>query len=152
MDYPQIAIIRRFRLMLVELTDSLTLEQLNKVPDGFRNNIIWNIGHLLVTLPGIAYRPAGLPVIVDSLLWHSYKPESTPSQDIDAETIRKIKELFLSTLDQFEQDLKDNKFTAYTPWVTRLGTPINNFGDAMALITNHEGLHTGYIMALRKLV
>ena len=28
--------------------EDYTLEQLNKVPNGFNNNLVWNIGHIIV--------------------------------------------------------------------------------------------------------
>ena len=34
---------------LIQLIDSLTTEQLNKIQEGFSNNIIWNFVHNIVT-------------------------------------------------------------------------------------------------------
>ena len=37
------------RKFLLKITEDLTIEQLNKIPEGFKNNIAWNLTHLLVT-------------------------------------------------------------------------------------------------------
>ena len=37
------------RKLLEAFLDNFTLEQLNKIPEGFNNNIIWNIAHTIVT-------------------------------------------------------------------------------------------------------
>ena len=46
----EIDILRKARLKMLEKINELSLEQLNKVPEGFNNNIIWNMGRLIETL------------------------------------------------------------------------------------------------------
>lgn len=41
-------ILLKTRQLLLKITENLTDEQLNKIPQGFKNNIAWNIGHLVV--------------------------------------------------------------------------------------------------------
>jgi hypothetical protein len=150
--HKQLAIIRKYRTQLVELVDLLSLDQLNKIPDGYNNNIIWHMGHLVVTLPGMSYRPAGLPLPVEEALWQAYKPGNVPVGAVDAGTIGTIAALLLTSLDVFEADLEGGRFTTYTPWVTRTGVAIDSLEDALAMITFHEGLHAGYIAGMKKLV
>ena len=59
-----IEIIKKPRLALFELIKDLSIEQLNQVPPGFNNNIIWNMGHLIAAQQGICYRRAGTDMIV----------------------------------------------------------------------------------------
>ena len=35
------------RMMLIKMLNELSTEQLNKVPAGFNNNIIWNAAHMV---------------------------------------------------------------------------------------------------------
>ena len=44
------------RMVLLSQTEYLTREQYNLIPAGFNNNIIWNMGHLLVTGDSLLYR------------------------------------------------------------------------------------------------
>ncbi|WP_407635809.1 DinB family protein [Solitalea canadensis] len=37
-----------------------TIDQLNKVPAGFNNNLIWNIGHEIVAQQALIYKSSGL--------------------------------------------------------------------------------------------
>lgn len=40
---------RTSREVYARYFENYTLEQLNKVPQGFSNNLIWNIGHIIVS-------------------------------------------------------------------------------------------------------
>lgn len=150
--HKKVSIIRMYRTQIAEIAATLTVDQLNSIPAGFNNNIIWHIGHLLVTLPGMSYRPAGLAMPVETKLWHAFKPGSFPGVPVSEEEVAVIRELLLSSLDQLEKDLTSKRFVSYTPWVARTGVSVDSMEDALELITFHEGLHTGYILSLRKLV
>src|SRR5690606_41991140 len=57
-----------------------SLEDLNKIPKGFNNNIIWNIGHVVVSQQILVYKLSGLPLMVSDELVEKYiigsKPEA----------------------------------------------------------------------------
>ena len=52
--------IRRNRELFLELVNSLSIEQLNKIPEGFNNNIAWNFGHIVVTTQTLCYVRSGV--------------------------------------------------------------------------------------------
>ena len=65
----QIEIIKKTRVSLLELVKDLSTEQLNKIPDGFNNNIIWNLAHMIAAQQGVCYVRAGLaPVVGEKLV------------------------------------------------------------------------------------
>ena len=45
----QFDILRKVRAMVLKFIDGLTVEQLHTIPEGFKNNIAWNVLHLVVT-------------------------------------------------------------------------------------------------------
>ncbi len=147
-----IEILKKPRVHLFDLINELSIEQLNEVPAGFNNNIAWNLGHIVAAQQSICYNRAGLPKVIDDSFFLAYKPGSKPEKFIDAAELENIKSLLSSTLDQLEADLQNNLFDNYTPWVTRYGVEINNIDDALKFLPFHEGLHVGYIMALRRVV
>lgn len=147
-----IHIIRHSRMQLAGLIDRTPLEQLNKIPQGFRNNIIWNIGHLLVSLEGLCYKRAGRPVCVDPVLVARYGGGTVPLGDADEKEVAEIKSLLVASVDQLEVDYVADCFKNYTPWTTGAGIPINTVEDALAFGAYHEGMHTGCISALKKLI
>ncbi|MDB5155092.1 MAG: DinB family protein [Mucilaginibacter sp.] len=60
----QIEIIRTLREYLLSNVKDLTTGQLNKIPEGFGNNIIWNLAHIISAQQSICYIRAGLDAIV----------------------------------------------------------------------------------------
>lgn len=145
-------ILRKTRTHLLNFISDLTLEELNEIPEGFNNNIIWNLGHLLATQQGICYVRSGNKMIIDENYFLKYKPETKPAGFIDATGTAAIKELFLSVLDQLETDYHEGKFANYTSWNNRYNVEITSIEEAIRFLIYHEGLHLGYIMALRRRV
>ena len=142
--------IRKARLGLVNTIKELTIEQLNEIPQGFNNNIIWNMGHLIATQQVVCYRRAGIETVVDADFVNTYAPGTRPERFISQEEVLQIQELFVTTLDRFEQDIQTDIFNNYTPWTTRAGVDINNINDADDFLPYHEGMHVGYIMAQKR--
>jgi len=145
-------ILKQPRQTILGIISDLSVEQLNKVPKGFNNNIIWNLGHMIAAQQGICYMRAGLPVRVNEALFHAYKSGTKPEGFVDAGGVEKIKQLLFSSLDQLEADYDNAVFGNYTSFVTRYDIPLSSIDEAIAFLPFHEGLHIGYIMSLRKLV
>jgi hypothetical protein len=147
-----IEILKKPRLHLLNFIKDLSIEQLNKIPTGFNNNIIWNLGHIVAAQQGICYRRAGVTPLVNEDYFKTYGGETRPERFIDAAELEVIKELFTSTIDQLAIDLKNNLFANYTPWTTRYGVDINNIDEAIKFLPFHEGLHSGYIWAMKRTI
>jgi hypothetical protein len=147
-----IEIIKQPRLHILKAIEGLTIEQLNLIPAGFANNIIWNLGHMVAAQQGLCYRRAGEPTIIDEDFWNCFKPDSKPERFFDETELNIIKELFISTLDQLELDLVSKTFSNYTGFTTRYGAELSSIHDAVSFLPFHEGFHIGYIFALKKLV
>lgn len=148
----QIESIRKIRRFLLEFIKDLDIDQLNKIPPGFNNNIIWNIAHLIAGQQGVCYIRAGLKTWVEEDFFNAYKPGTKPLSRMDEEQVEKIKELFFSTLDILEQDYQKALWNSYPAWTTRYGLEVKSIDDAMDFLLVHEGLHLGYVMALKKVV
>lgn len=140
------------RSYLLDLIKDLTTEQLNKIPAGFNNNIIWNLGHLIASQQGLCYTRSGLSGTVDETFFASFRTQTKPERFITDEEVTRMKELFLSTLIRLKEDYSQNTFTSYTAFTTRYGVELTNIDHAIDFLVFHEGLHTGYIMALKRLI
>ncbi len=138
--------------MLLEQVKNLSIEQFNQIPEGFSNNISWNMGHLVAVQQGICYQKAGLPQLISDDFFEKFKPGSKPNGIFSKNDILHIKELLVITLDQLENDYNNLVFCNYTVWFTRIGTRVNNIDNGLKFLSFHEKLHSGTIAALKRLV
>jgi hypothetical protein len=148
----QIETIRQTRSSLLEQLKDLSNEQFNQIPDGFNNNIGWNLGHLIAVQQGICYKKAGLPTLVSDDFWERFRSGSKPEGIMDDDELAHIKQLLFITLDQLETDYNKQIFGNYTAWSTRLGDELTCIDDGLKFLSFHEGLHSDIIIALTRLV
>ena len=147
-----IDIIKQPRVLVLKEIEHLSVEQLNKIPEGYNNNIAWNLGHMIAAQQGICYKRSGLDTTVSEGFFHTYKPGTKPEKFIDEAEIAFIKEQLFISLEQLEADLDKGVFVDYTKVMTRYGIELSDIDEAVTFLPFHEGLHIGYIMSLRKLV
>lgn len=148
----QIENIKNVRKYLLNLIADLSPEQLNKIPEGFSNNIIWNLAHLTATQQRICYLRSGLKPVVQEQYITPFIPGTKPEGFIDSSEIETIKSLFISVIEELETDYKKSFFTTYGESTVRYGVTITNVDDAINFLPYHEGYHTGVIVELMKFV
>lgn len=126
-----------------------SLNNLNVIPKGFNNNIIWNIGHVVVIQQLLAYKLSGLPITISDELVEKYKKDSKPEGDATQEDVDEIKALLLSTIEKTKEDYSNGVFKNYNAYtVSTTGNTLTNIDEAFQFILLHEGIHLGYVMAL----
>lgn len=145
-------IMQKTRLNFVQLLDGLTIEQLNKIPEGFNNNLIWNFAHLLATQQVIFYGLSGLIPNADEHFVKSYRRYSKPEGFVSMEEWKAIQQKFEELQQQFFDDYRKGVFTSFKPYTTSFGVQLDTLEDAIQFSSVHDGLHYGYAMAMKKLV
>ena len=140
------------RNMVSKILENHSLVQLNKIPEGFSNNLIWNIAHIVVTQQLLVYKLSGLPTVVSDEIIEKYKKGTKPEQDATQSEVDEIKSLLFITIKKTKEDYDNGIFKNYNEYPTSTGFILNNVEDAMAFNNFHEGLHIGILMSLRKFV
>lgn len=140
------------RELTLKVIDSLTNEQLNKIPEGFKNNIVWNIGHLVVTQQLLCYKFSGLDCLVSEVLINKFKKGSAPSAIVSSEEFETIKKYFLKFPIVLDQDYSNGIFKNYTEYTTSVNVTLTAIDDAVDFNLLHEGIHLGVILQLLKFV
>ncbi len=148
----QLEIIRKTRQSIKGIVSELTDEQLNTIPSGYNNNIIWNLGHLIASQQGLCYTRSGKPIVVDEGYIKLFKPETKPEGVISSGAIETIKKLLIPTIDRLESDYEQGHFADFKTFINRYGIELHTIEDCINYVVFHEGLHYGYILSLKRAV
>ena len=144
--------IQATRKLFLTLLESFSIDELNIVPEGFNNNIIWNFGHVIVSQQILCYKLAGLPLKLDDTFVSKYSKGTKPEAFINDTELIFLKQQAVSLIDELVVDLEKGIFTTYTNYTTSFNVELNSVKDAVKFIAMHEGLHLGYAMALKRIV
>ncbi len=148
----QFTVLQTSRNLVLTVLENHTLEQLNFIPEGFNNNLIWNIGHIVVTQQLLGYKLSGLPMMVSDEMIEKYKKGSAPKEKSTQIEVDQIKSLLFATINQTKEDYLNKIFKNYHEYSTSTGYVLRNIEDAISFNNFHEGIHFGIIMSLKKLV
>lgn len=138
------------RNVFLKFLENHSLDELNKIPEGFSNNLIWNIGHIVVVQQMLVYKLSGLPMMISDELVAKYMKGTKPDGNVTQEEVEELKTLLFTTLEKTQKDFKDNIFKDYKEFTTSAGYTVTNAHDAMEFSNYHEGLHTGVVMQIKK--
>ncbi|MBS1555029.1 MAG: DinB family protein [Bacteroidetes bacterium] len=149
----EIEFFRKIRKHVLQLLEHMHAAQLNQVPTGFSNNLVWNLGHLLVTQQSILYRSSGLQPKLDDSYSLLFKSGTRPEKEFAAEDINAIKQLFKAQITDLEADWAKGIFQHYNSWNHRdTGIVVSSMADALNFIIFHESMHLGIIKSIKKQV
>lgn len=142
-------VLPKTRQFFNNILEKTSIENLNKIPVGFNNNIIWNIGHIVVTEQLLVYKLSNLPLMVSDSLVEKYKKGTKPNGDVTEDEVNEIKSLLFSTIKKTKEDYELKKFIDYQEYtVSTTGNTLLNIDDALNFVHFHEGMHFGYVLAL----
>jgi hypothetical protein len=140
------------RNTITSILDNHTLDQLNTIPEGFSNNLIWNIGHIIVVQQMLVYKLSGLPMMVPEEMVDKYKRGSKPEHSVTQEEVDEFKKLLWSTVEQTKKDFTNGIFKNFTEFTTMTGYTMKTAKEAMEFNNYHEAIHTGIMMQIRKFI
>jgi hypothetical protein len=143
---------KTIREILLKVLDNHSLEQLNKIPTGFGNNLIWNIAHCVASQQVLIYKLSGLPSMLSEEFINKYRKGTKPEGDVSQAEVDEIRTLLSTTLDQVQKDFGDGIFQTYIEYTTSMGYTLKDISGALDFNNYHEGIHTGIVMSIRKFV
>ena len=120
-----IDILKATRANILKAIEGISLEQLNLVPDGYNNNLIWNAGHVVVTQQRLCYAMSGLEIKLPEGIIAIYKKGAKPEKDVTQEEVDQIKAWLTESIDWLEVDLEAGVFKTFKTYPTSYGYTLN---------------------------
>jgi hypothetical protein len=140
------------RKSFIRLIDGLTVEQLNKIPDGFNNNIIWNFGHIVVSTQTLCYVRTGILQDASTVKFNEfYRKDTKPTYTVTEKEVAELKTIAIDSIKKIEEDYTNGVFANITPFATSTySTQMNSIEEILITTVGHDNLHFGYSWALKK--
>jgi hypothetical protein len=89
--------------------------------EGYSNNLIWNIAHIIVVQQMLVYKLSGLPMMISDEMVEKYKKGTKPEDIATQSEVDEIQLLLMETINQTESDLENKIFTNYQEYPTSAG-------------------------------
>jgi hypothetical protein len=130
--------------------DNYSLDQLNTIPPGMSNNLIWNIGHVIVSQQKLVYALSGLPMHISDSLFEKYQNGSRPDGKTTQAEVDEIKKLLSEMVEKTKFDFEEGVFKEFHPYQTKTGFHLGTWKEAMEFNNYHEGIHLGIMLQIKK--
>lgn len=146
----QIEMLQQTRRRILRSVEGISTDEALWIPAGFRNNILWNLGHIVVVQQLFHYKLAGQPLRISDEMVALFRAGTSPGDwdgtpDLDAVLT------LLETLPRaLEEDYGAGRLSEYQPYKTSSGIEITSIESALVFNSFHEGLHTGIVQSMRR--
>jgi hypothetical protein len=134
--------------------EDLSINEVNTIPIGFNNNIVWNIAHIVATMDILFYKLNGLEPHLDAEFIDAYRKGTSPQSFVKAETIEGVKRNLLAQPEWIKKDIEAGVFPSQLakPYITSYNFELATIDDIFNFNNVHEALHMGMVMSLRKFI
>ena len=148
----QFNLLRQTRKNILADIESLSLDQINHIPQNFNNNIAWHLGHIVVTPQLLQYKMSGLEPKISAEMIDLYRKGTKPGNPLNEAEYLELRNLLIELPDELETDYNEGLFKNYMTYETSYGFTLNNIEDAIAFANVHEAVHYGMMKGMIKLL
>ncbi|MVO98350.1 DinB family protein [Paenibacillus lutrae] len=147
--FKQIEFVRHLTIQAVEGISENTLVV---IPEGFNNNVIWNLGHIYLVQEKFAFYfsgdPLQLPENFDRLFAKGTKPADWNEE---APKLEVLLELLADQPKRIQQTLQSRLGEPIQkPFTLGSGLTFETIGELLNFSLNHEGMHFNTIQLLKR--
>ena len=147
-----VEMLKQTRRLIYYVTRSLSPAQAAYIPPGFDNNIVWNVGHIIVIQQLYCYMLTGNERLVSEDFYAMYDAGTSPVDWNSEPDLQTLLPLLRDHGQQLEADIASGKVAHFEPFASSSGVTINTLEEALIFNSFHEGLHLGTIMAIKNLL
>jgi len=136
----------------VRLLESHSLNQLNYIPEGFNNNMFWNIAHSAATLQLLVYSLSNSQWRISKEIVKGFRNGTRPERPYTQKEVDAVKEILISSAVQCQKDYEEGYFGEYNAFKIGNRIELKTVEDAIDFNLYHEGIHMGCLQAMKRLV
>jgi DinB superfamily len=151
--YNQLAFVRSQTL---KLADGLSEEAANRIPEGFRNNIRWHLGHIYVVMARYSFKymelPSDVPAGWTELFEFGTSPLTAP-EGVVPPTLDELRDRLGSQIARIRGIYGDRiQEPVVSPYTNSSGMRLGTLEEFFSFNLYHEGMHLSTIRAYKRLL
>jgi hypothetical protein len=151
--FRQLAFVRGQTLKMME---GVTEEIADLIPEGFRNTIRWNVGHIYVVLERFAFHYIGLPLHLPKGFKEQFEygtsPLNTPAS-VPVPTLQELETLLKEQQERIREALAHRlQEKIVPPYTTSAGMTLETPEQFLSFNLYHEGMHLNVIKVYKSLL
>ncbi|GGI13013.1 DinB family protein [Gottfriedia solisilvae] len=150
--FNQLAFVRNQTLNLL---DGVSEEMADRIPEGFRNTIRWNVGHIYVVVERFAFQYLGLPQNLPEGFKEQFEYGTSPlnTHEYRVPTLSELEELLKAQQVRIQETLSDRiDEKIIPPYTTSAGMKLETPKEFLTFNLYHEGMHLTVIKLYKKLL
>ena len=140
------------RQVTIKAAEGLSEQLLDSIPEGFNNNVRWNLGHIYLVQEKFAFHFSGEPTQIPDHFEALFAKGTKPADwDVEPPTIEALLELLAEQPKRIKQALQhrvDEPVKA--PFTTGSGLTLHTIGEFLNYTLYHEGMHYNTISLLKR--
>lgn len=145
--------LQKTRQLFLAMIRDLSIEELNRIPEGFNNNIIWNLGHIAESTLGLCYIRSQVKPDMALPFAGRFGKGTRPQGLIGEQQVTEIKECIAASLDPIAAEIQSGVFNQVVPYSTdTYQVPMDNIENILNCCLAHENLHLGIAKAQKTLI
>lgn len=140
------------RKRLLAYLQETHLEKQLIIPAGCNNNMLWQIGHCVVSQQRLMYTLSGLPMNVSESYFQNFKIGTSPKDWLETPDIEEVKTSLIETVDILKRDFEKGVFQEFKSYTTSAGIVLSNVQEAFVYSNYHEGVHVGNLEIFKRIL
>lgn len=147
-----ITLLKHTRALMQRVCVDMDEATITTIPQGWNNNILWHVGHVVVTQQILCYKLSGNDMCVEQAYVDTLLKGSAPTDWTKSPDWKCTLALLIELAQRLEADYVQGIFSNFTEYPTSAGITLTSIDDAIAFNNFHEGIHMGFILALKRIL
>lgn len=144
------------RAQVLKTMEGVTEGNADRIPEGFRNTIRWQLGHIYVVLERFAFQYMGLPLYLPEGFKEQFEYGTSPLNVLNSVSIPTLQELETLLKEQQERirDVLGHHLQekVVPPYTTSSGMTLETPEQFLSFNLYHEGMHLSVIKLYKNLL
>jgi len=142
-------VLNQSRDALIRFAKDISEDEWLAVPPGRRNNMAWNLGHIVTVQQMLANGLSRKPFHVPKEYVPMYKQGSSPEDWTSSPDIARLLDDAVRLPEITRKEYADGVFESFEPYTTSTGFSLGSIEESITFNNFHEGVHMGMMMAIK---